>query len=258
MFRRGSDDNEMREIFYSRIFSGNISNIEELQLRLRRYFERHLESQESDDESQSETNPNFIQEKDINYRKYPLYINWKRVEANELGYYRVFARYGYFGVSVYSSFKELHPDLNVDNILFCLAKIVSEYLFSKEIKSESVQKSIKNIFEKIPKLNDIFDLIRNKILLLKEIPVIFLILKIYEVYFLINKNNNELKNTLEYMYMLGNYLTDQEFKDLYINHYKGKISKIFKTVSANGKEYGLQKTKQKLFAHIKLVYENNK
>ena len=257
MFSRISEDDDIRELFYTRIFSGNISNLEELQRRLRNYFELHY-YEDSDDEIETITNPNFMQEKDINYRLYPIYINWKKLEANEEGYYKVFVRFGYFGVAIYSAFKKTYPNLNVNNIMYNLASVVSEYLFSKDEKSESVQKNIKNFFEKIPDLEKISELVKEKILLLKEMPIIFLVLKIYEVYFLKNKKYDELKKVLQFMYLIGNYITDEEFKEMYSKNYKGKINKIFKTVSSNGKEYKLQKTKPKLFRHIKMVYNKNK
>ena len=257
MFRRLNEEgNDMRSLFYTRILSGHISNIEELQQRLRLYFEMHLNQEDSDDEeSQSNPNPNFMQEKEINYKLYPFYINWKKLEANESGYYRVLTKYGYFGVAIYSIFKEIYPSLNVKNVLYNLASVVPEYLFSKE-KSENVKKFINTFFEKIPDLEKIYELIKKKILLIKEVPVIFLILKIYEVYFLLNDNKKEMENLLKSMYLIMNYLTEEEYKEIYNKHYKGKISKIFKgVVKSNGKEYELPKTKQKLILHIKYVYK---
>ena len=259
MFIRLSGDSAMRELLNSRIFSGNISNLEIFQQRLRNYFERHLDYREdSDDEIETETNQNFMKEEDINYKLYPIYINWKKVEANAEGYYKVLARFGYFGVAVYSAFKEKTPNLNVDNMLYSLAQVVSEYFFSKDVNSESIQKAIKNYFENIPDLEKILELLKKKILLLKEVPVINLVLKIYEVYFLKNQKYDELKKVLQCMFLIGNYVTEEEFKEMYNNNYKGKIKKIFKTVSSNGKEYKLQKTKPKLFSHIKKVYNKNK
>ena len=180
MFIRLSGDSAMRELLNSRIFSGNISNLEIFQQRLRNYFERHLDYREdSDDEIETETNQNFMKEEDINYKLYPIYINWKKVEANAEGYYKVLTRFGYFGVAVYSAFKEKTPNLNVDNMLYSLAQVVSEYFFSKDVNSESIQKAIKNYFENIPDLEKILELLKKKILLLKEVPVIYLVLKIY-------------------------------------------------------------------------------
>ena len=245
----------------SQLFPGvRISNIEELQFRLRHYFRRHIEECEDeaviDEENASNSNPNFMKEKDINFRLYPFYINWKKLEANELGYYRTFIHFGYFGASIYSSFKEKYPTLSINNILYVLSTFISEYLLSKENKEESCKKVIKEFFDKIPNLDDIYELIKKKIIMMKEVPMILLILKIYEINFMLQKNNAELEKVLKSEYLLGTYLTDEEYSDMNKNHYKGKINKLFKKlVKENGKEYELPNTRAKLFNHIKYVYK---
>ena len=94
--------------------------------------------------------------------------------------------------------------------------------------------------------------------MMKEVSLLILILKIYEIYFIINKYNNDIKNVLKYEYLLLSYLSDEEYKDIYNNHFKGKISKIFKKISeTNGKNYILPKTKLKFVNHIKSVYKSN-
>ena len=244
----------------SQIFPGiRISNIEELQFRLRRYFRRHIEECEDEavieEENNSNTNPNFMKEQDMNFRLYPFYINWKKLEANEPSYYRTFIHFGYFGASVYSSFKEKYPNLSLDNILFVLSSFISEYLLSKDNKDEASQKVIKDYFEKIPNLDDICELIKKKIIMLKEVPMILLVLKIYEINYMLQKNNVELEKVLKAEYLLGTYLTDNEYTDIN-KHYKGKINKLFKKiVEENGKEYKLPKTKEQYFNHIKFVYK---
>ena len=152
MFRRLSEIglNDPSDIFYSRLFPGRFSNIEQLQFRLRRYFQRHLEEREDEQIKEDNSNPNFMLEKDINFRLYPFYINWKKLEANESGYYRIFVHFGYFGASIYSSFKEEYENLDVKNILYVLSSFVSEYLLSNDNKNETTQKTIKEFFEKIP------------------------------------------------------------------------------------------------------------
>ena len=244
----------------SQLFPGiRISNIEELQFRLRRYFRRHIEECEDEaiieEENNANTNPNFMKEQDMNFRLYPFYINWKKLEANEPSYYRTFIHFGYFGASVYSSFKEKYPNLSLDNILFVLSSFISEYLLSKDNKDEASQKVIKDYFEKIPNLDDICELIKKKIIMLKEVPMILLVLKIYEINYMIQKNNVELEKVLKAEYLLGTYLTDEEYTDIN-KHYKGKINKLFKKlVEENGKEYKLPKTKEQYFNHIKYVYK---
>ena len=244
----------------SQLFPGiRISNIEELQFRLRRYFRRHIEECEDEavieEENNAHINPNFMKEQDMNFRLYPFYINWKKLEANEPSYYRTFIHFGYFGASVYSSFKEKYPNLSLDNILFVLSSFISEYLLNKDNKDEASQKVIKDYFEKIPNLDDICELIKKKVIMLKEVPMILLVLKIYEINFMIQKNNVELEKVLKAEYLLGTYLTDEEYNDIN-KHYKGKINKLFKKlVEENGKEYKLPKTKEQYFNHIKYVYK---
>ena len=243
----------------SQLFPGiRISNIEELQFRLRRYFRRHIEECEDEaieEENTANTNPNFMKEQDMNFRLYPFYINWKKLEDNESSYYRTFIHFGYFGASVYSSFKEKYPNLSLDNILFVLSSFISEYLLSKDNKDEASQKVIKDYFEKIPNLDNICELIKKKVIMLKEVPMILLVLKIYEINYMIQKNNVELEKVLKAEYLLGTYLTDEEFNDIN-KHYKGKINKLFKKlVEENGQEYKLPKTKEQYFNHIKYVYK---
>ena len=258
MFRRLSEI-DPSNIFSNRIFAGRMTNIEELQFHLRRLFLRHIEEREDEQIKEDNSNPNFMLEKDMNFRLYPFYINWKKLEANESGYYRIFVHFGYFGASIYSSFKEKYPSLDVNNILHVLASFISEYLLSSDNKSETAQKFIKEFFDKIPKLDDICELIYKKIIMMKEVPMILLILKIYEINYLLEKKNEELEKVLKYIYLLGSYLNDNEYKEICQTHYKGKISKAFKKiVETNGKDYELPKTKPKLLNHIKLIYKKIK
>ncbi len=258
MFRRLSEI-DPSNIFSNRIFAGRMTNIEELQFHLRRLFLRHIEEREDEQIKEDNSNPNFMLEKDMNFRLYPFYINWKKLEANESGYYRIFVHFGYFGASIYSSFKEKYPSLDVNNILYVLASFVSEYLLSKDSKSEASQKLIKEFFKKMPKIDDLCELIEKKIIILKEVSMILLVLKIYEIYYMLNKKNEEVEKVLKYEYLLVTYLSENEYKDIFKNHYKGKISKTFKKiVETNGKEYELPKTKEKYFNHIKIIYKKIK
>ena len=261
MFRRLSEIGlaDPSDVLYSRIFPGRVANIEELQFRLRRYFQRHIEEREDEQIKDDNTNENFMQEKDINFRLYPFYINWKKLEANEPCYFRIVVHFGYFGAALYSSLKEKCQNLDVNNILYVLTSFASDYLLSKDNKSEEIQKIIKEYLEKIPKLDDICELIQKKIMMMKEVSMILLILKLYEINYLVNKNNEEVEKVIKYEYLLITYLTDNEYKDIYKTHYKGKISKAFKKiVEANGKEYDLPKSKTKFFNHIKLIYNKIK
>ncbi len=235
------------------------ANIEELQFYLRRLFIRHIEEREDEQIKEDNKNQNFMLEKDMNFRLYPFYINWKKLEANESGYYRIFIHFGYFGISVYSSFKEKYPSLDVNNILFVLTSFIFEYLLSNDSKNEAGQKIIDEFFEKMPKLDSLCELIQKKIIMYKEVPMILLVLKIYEIYFMLQKNNSEVEKVLKSEYLLGTYLEENEFKEIFQTHYKGKINKTFKKiVEKHGKDYELAKSKAKFFNHIKLIYKKIK
>ena len=191
MSRRLSE-NDPINIFYNSILPGRMANIEELQFHLRRLFLRHIEEREDEEIKEENSNPNFMLEKDMNFRLYPFYINWKKLEENESGYYRIFVHFGYFGASIYSSFKERYPSLDVNNILHVLASFIPEYLLSNDNKTETAKKFIKEFFEKIPKLDDICELIQKRIIMFKEVPMILLILKIYEINYLIEKKKRRM------------------------------------------------------------------
>ena len=259
-----------REILISRLLLNPFSDLGNFHFPIRRIFMRYVEERE-DEEYKEETseNPNFMQETNMKFRLYPLYINWKKIEHNEQGYYRVFLRYGYFGSAIFSSFKDKYPSLDAKNLFSVLAEFVSENFFKKNINNslqdnkndninEEEDKKVREFFDKLPKINDIINLIENKIIMMKEVSLLILILKIYEIYFIINKYNNDIINVLKYEYLLLSYLSDEEYKDIYNNHFKGKISKIFKKISeTNGKNYILPKTKLKFVNHIKSVYKSN-
>ena len=224
-------------------------------LELLRHRLEFIHEIEIENESISNSNPNFMKEQNMNFRLYPFYINWKKLEANEPYYFRTFIRFGYFGASIFSSFKEKYPSLSSDNILYVLSNFISGHLLNEDSKDEASQKVIKDYFEKIPNLDDICDLIKKKIIMYKEVPIILLVLKIYEIKYMIQKNNFELEKVLKIEYLLGTYLTNEEYKEIY-KHYEGEINKIFKKLKReNGKEYELPKAKGQYFNHIKYVYK---
>ena len=92
---------------------------------------------------------------------------------------------------------------------------------------------------------------------MKEVPILLIVLKIYEIYFMRQKDKkNEIETVLKSEYLLGTYLTDDEFNKIYKKHFKGNIYKVFmKIVNNNGKEYAFPKTKDDFLVHIKYIYK---
>ena len=252
---------DFSQISFENIIPGiRISNIEVFQSRLRNLLRRHIREHEEEtilleEEIKSNYNPNFMKEKDINFRLYPFYINWKKLEANELEYYHIYICYGFFGAAVYSSFKEKMPLFSFKNIIHALSLFIRDYLLKKDSKEESFQKKIKEFFEIFPNLDDLCKLIKKKIIMMKEVPLILIILKIYEVDYLIDKNYKDLEKVLKSEYLLGTYLNIEEYRDIFRSHFKGEVNQIFiKIANEKGKEYEFPKTKEKFNYHIKYVY----
>ena len=259
-----------REILISRLLLNPFSDLVDFHFPIRRIFMRYVDEREDEEyKEENSQNPNFMKETNMKFRLYPLYINWKKIEHNEPGYYRILLRFGYFGAAIFSIFKEKYPSLDAKNILTIFAEFISENLVKKnnnnslgdkdnDNKNGEIDKKVKEFFDKLPKIKDLIDLIENKIIMMKEVPLLILILKIYEIYYIINKYTNDIINVLKYEYLLLSYLSDEEYKDIYNNHFKGKISKIFKKLSeTNGKLYIFPKTKVKFVNHIKSVYKSN-
>ena len=225
-------------------------DFENLIVQSRRLITRHIEESEDDAalslEMDSNNNPNFIKEKDINFRQYPFYINWKKLESNEKSYFRSFSRFGYLGASIYSTLKQNYQNLTINNILYFLCSIIPNYLFKND----------EYFIEKFPNLDDLCELVRNKSILFKEVPIVLAVLKVYEVYYIIKKNIENLENVAKAEFLLVKNLTEQEFNDIYKAHFKQKIHYLFKKIAKNkGKEYEFPKTKKKFFSHIQSIYK---
>ena len=237
-----------------------LSELEEIQIQFSNYFRRRRFENYEDEalieaQDRLNNNPNYMKEKDVNFRLYPFYINWKKLEENQQGYFRIFVHFGYFGAAIYSSFKEKYPTLNIKNILFFLSNFIPDFLLKNSRKDSSVNETIKLFFDKLPDLDTIYQIILDKIILYKEISLFIIVLKIYEIYFISTKNKEDLEKALKCEFLLSSYLTDEEYNKIYKEHYKGKIKRIFKKLAENkGKEYELNKTRSGLFSHIKYVY----
>lgn len=249
-----------------------IAHINALSLRFRTFMARRLEISEDEEIDQNNDNPHFFKEKDMNYKLYPLYINWKKIEANDLGYYQILTHYGYFGVAVYSFIKEKFLEINNKNYFFVFAEFIDEYLINDNINDKNKEIERKKISEiyynKLPKIEEIYNLIKKKIILFKEIPVYLIVLKVLEIYFFLKKKENQKENevikeynemiikVLKSEFLLISYLNENEYKEIFDNNFKGKTFNVFKKLCEKyGKLYDFPKTKERFFNHIKYLYK---
>lgn len=255
MFSSFGGRDETRRLLFTRILAGQLNNVEELQFSLRELFQRRMEECENEIVIETNKNKNYLHEKDMNYKLYPLYINWKKIEANENEYYLALVHFGYFGANIYSTFKELYPGLKVKNIFFTFASFIQEFLNNPKNTSQEMTKEVEKFMSMLPELNIIYSLIKNKILMYKEIPMFLIILKIYEIYSIFNKGKG-IVDLLKNEYLLVSYMTEDEYKEIYSEHFSGKVCKIFKEIVKKfDRNYELPKTREKYINHLKILFQ---
>lgn len=258
MHRRSNsgEENLNSNEYYRNLINREITNEELYELSLRYYYlERHLEECEDQIVPEVNKNPNFLHEKDIKFRLYPFYINWKKIEANKDDYYEVFVHFGYFGASIYSTFKEIYPDMNYQNIFLIFTSFCYEFLMNEKNKEE-YEKEAEIFIARLPKIEEIFKLIKDKVIMFKEVPMLFMILKIFEIYYIYYVEAEKLNELLKYQFLLNSYLTDDEYQEIFSNNFKGKVSKVFKKLGESlGEQFDFPKSRTNYLNHLKYVYQ---
>ena len=257
-----SEDNSESEND-NEFLSQSQTNLLSIRYRLERLYQRHIEECEDLIVPETNNNPNFMHEKDMKFNLYPLYINWKQIETSETNFYDIFVHYGYFGASLYSSFKDIYPNATNKNIIYLFSYFCYDFLVKECEEQENNDKEIISFISKLPEIKIIYKLIQKKVIMFKEIPIYLIILKIYEIYYLFKNNEKKIIDLLKNQYLLMTYLTDEEYQEIFKDHYKGKVSSIFKKlVELVGKQVELPSTKKKFIDHIKYIYQfinkNNK
>ena len=115
----------------------------------------------------------------IDFRDYPLKIDWAEIENYEENYYNIFINYGYFGISILSSLVKIdNLNVNFDNFLF---SVINFYFNS--VKNNKFD-DLNNFFNHLPKLEKIKEIIFAKKIHKKEFIPVKIILDIYENYLL--------------------------------------------------------------------------
>ena len=208
-------------------------------------YEFVVESESSSEESEYEIiniseieskNKKLINEKDIKYELYPLYINWKKIETKSLynPYFNIFKVFGYLGAAIYNILLEIYPHneyfFKCKNLLRELFNIYKKDYTKKEIEENEFFKKLLNIYE------NIISLIKNKIIIFKEISILLVIMKLYETYFITIENKEKLLEILKYQYIILSYINNNEYKKIYYI--------FFRKINSHGRRY-LSKNKHK-------------
>ncbi len=120
------------------------------------------------------TNLNNNTEDYIDFRDYPLKIDWAEVENYEENYYNIFINYGYFGISILSSLIKVHNlTINYDDFFYSVLNF-----YHNSVKKNNID-DLNNFFKFLPKLDLIKKIIFSKKIHKKEFIPIKIILDIY-------------------------------------------------------------------------------
>jgi hypothetical protein len=196
-------------------------------------------------------NENFIKEKDIKFNLYPLFINWKKIESKSIenDYFKIFKLFGYFGEAIYEILRESLPKVD-NNDYYTYKNFINELnkLYKKEFKKEEIEKN--NFYKKIMSINDdVISLVRNKIIIFKEIPIFLIIFKIYQSIYISLKDKKNIIESLKYQFIILSYMKTDEYDIIY-----NKYLKRFKI----GRYLGLnifQRNKEEYIKQIKKDYK---
>ena len=227
-------DDEENSIIYIRRNPINIFQLEQAELK-------ELKS----------NNENFIKEKDIKFNLYPLFINWKKIESKSLenNYFKIFKLFGYFGEAIYEILRETLPKVD-NNDYYTYKNFLNELskLYKKELKKEEIETN--NFYKKIISVNeDVVSLVKNKIIIFKEIPIFLIIFKIYQsIYISLNDKKNSI-DSLKYQFIILSYIKNDEY-DIIYNKYLTKF-KIGRYLGLNI----FQRNKDEYIKQIKKDYK---
>ena len=199
-------------------------------------------------------NEKFIKEKDIKYGLYPLYINWKKIEikTSDNNYFNIFKLFGYFGEAIYEILIETSQKIDA-NIYYTYKNYINELnkLYKKEYEEEEINRI--NFLKKIMSIKeDVFSLLKNKIVLFKEIPIFLIILKFYQSIYTSLKDKNNVVESLKYQFTLLNDMKEDEY-DIIYNTYLKKF-KTGRYLCVNN----FQKNKEEYLKRIKSDYKSFK
>ena len=190
---------------------------------LSRFRQTELSFQDSETDTEivkeiKSKNENFMKDKNIKYNLYPLYINWKKIErkVDNNVHYNIFKLFGYFGEAIFNMLINNNNNSNYFN----------HKNFLRELNSYNKNYTKSEIMEKefLQKLISIYDivisLIKNRIIIFKEISVFLIILRLYESYYLAINDNDKILEVLKYQFYIIYLLKDDEYKIIYDKYYK--------------------------------------
>lgn len=197
----------------------------------------------------------FANENNIKYNLYPLYINWKKIESKSLNnsYYNVFKLFGFFGEAIFNIIKEANDE---DNDYYNHRNFLSELNFyntknysKEEIKENRFFKRLISIYD------DVISLIKNNLILYKEISVYLIVMRLYENYFLTIDDTTNALEELKMQFKIISNMKDNDYKKIYNAYYKKVNRDDSNDIWRHDRKSKLPKNKESYINYIKIAYK---
>lgn len=215
-------------------------------------------SEYSIDENDSQSSEEYI-----DFRTYPIPIDWEKIENNN-EYFSILYKYGYFGVGLYSSLsKKCKISLDIEEYI---ASFLKHYwnAFSNKQQIDDLFSFI----DSLPNLKSIKTLLLSEAILIKEKCLIKIVLDMYEKFYLkydkpcYHTLNNEYLILAETFYM---YCSEGEIKKIWNtlfnsdSNIKDKISKqhmLIHYINLETMKFKLSTTKEGYIKHLNRIKKN--
>ena len=232
---------------YTNIDENNIFTSEEILQAL--YDERQPDYSVEGDNA----NLNNNTEDYIDFRDYPLKIDWAEIENYEENYYNIFVNYGYFGIALLTSLiKVENLTINYDDFFYSILTFYQNSVKKKKIDD------LNNFFKYLPKLEEIKKIVLSKKIHKKEFIPLKITLDIYENYLLQDSysfiNNKDIILFLEISeYFYKKITRDEDTFEMF----NSLINEMEKTSNIIFEMKCIIARKRKIYlSHLKTIYND--
>ena len=199
------------------------------------------------------TNLNNNTEDYIDFRNYPLKIDWAQIENYEENYYNIFVNYGYFGIALLTSLiKVENLTINYDDFFYSILTFYQNSVKKKKIDD------LNNFFKYLPKLEEIKKIVFSKKIHKKEFIPLKITLDIYENYLLQDSysfiNNKDIILFLEISeYFYKKITRDEDTFEMF----NSLINEMEKTSNIIFEMKCIIARKRKIYlSHLKTIYND--